>query len=229
MKTLLKATLFATASLGMVAALPSFAMAQAAPAAPVVGIANLEEAVAKSNAWVLAANQIRITYAPQITAFEARKRGIEAELQPLAAAIQAAQAAPSPNTAAINGQIQQFQGRQQAAQGELQRLYAPIGRAEAFAQEQILTKLDSALKAAMTKRRVGIVLQPQATVSYAPTADITNDIVAELNTSVPQVSIAVPANWQPGGGGAAPAAGAAPAPAGRPAPAVAPRPQPQGR
>ncbi len=225
MKTLFKATLLAAASLGTVAALPTFAMAQAAPAAPVVGIANLEEAVAKSNAWVLAANQIRIQYQPQITAFENRKRAIETELQPLAAAIQNAQRAPTPNTAAINTQIQQFQGRQQAAQAELQRLYMPIGRAEAFAQEQILAKLDTALKAAMTKRRVGIVLQPQATISYAPTADLTNDIVAELNTSIPQVSIAVPANWQPG------AAGAAGAPAGGAAPAAAtpPRPQPSGR
>ncbi len=222
MKTFTKALLLAAAPIAAIAALPAVAMAQAAPT---VGVANLNEAVEKSNAWVLAANQIKITYKAQIGSFEARSAALNAEIQPLVTAFQTAQRAPTPNQAALQTQATSIQGKQQAAQRELQGLYLPIGRAEAYAQEQIAAKLDAALKAAMTKKKVGIVLQPQATISYQPALDITADIIAELNTAVPSVTITPPANWQPGGGaaapGAAPAAGVAP---GTPTP-----PKPQGR
>jgi len=59
-----------------------------------------------------------------------------------------------------------------------------------------------------------VVLQPQAVIKVLPAADITNDVLAELNASVPSVSITPPAGWQPGQAGA----GQAPA-----------QPQPQGR
>jgi Skp family chaperone for outer membrane proteins len=220
MKTFTKALLLAAAPMAAIAALPAVAIAQAAPT---VGVANLNEAVEKSNAWVLAANQIKITYKAQIGSFEARSAALNAEIQPLVTAFQTAQRAPAPNQAALQTQATSIQGKQQAAQRELQGLYLPIGRAEAYAQEQIAAKLDAALKAAMTKKKVGIVLQPQATISYQPALDITADIIAELNTAVPSVTITPPANWQPGGAaaGAAPAAGTAP---------VAPTPpRPQGR
>jgi Skp family chaperone for outer membrane proteins len=223
MKTITKSLALAAAPLAALVAVPTVVMAQAAPA---VGVANLNEAVEKSNAWVLAANQIKITYKAQIDAFEARSRVLNGEIQPLVVAFQTAQRAPNPNQAALQTQAQAIQTRQQNAQKELGGLYQPIGRAETYAQEQIAAKLDAALKAAMVKKKVGIVLQPQATISYQPALDITADIITELNTSVPNVSISPPANWQPGG---APATGtAAPAtPAtGTPTP---PKPQPQGR
>ncbi len=234
MKTLTKALFLAVAPIAIVAATPTLTLAQAAPlAAPAaaatdVAVANLEEAVAKSNAWVLAANQIKITYKAQIDAFEARSRVLNAEIQPLVVAFQAAQRAPAPNQAALQQQATAIQNKQQSAQRELGTMYTQIGRAESFAQEQIASKLDGALKAAMVARRIGIVLQPQATISYQPSRDITNDIVAQLNAMVPSVGITPPANWQPGGAGAgAPAAPTAPAPT---PPAGTPtRPQPTGR
>ena len=222
MKTFIKSLLLAAAPIVAVAAIPSVALAQAGPT---VGVANLNDAVEKSNAWVLAANQIKITYKAQIDAFEARSRVLNGEIQPLVAAFQTAQRAPNPNQAALQTQAQAIQTRQQNAQKELGTLYGSIGRAETYAQEQIAAKLDAALKAAMVKKKVGIVLQPQATISYQPALDITTDIIAELNVAVPSVSIAPPAGWQPGGaqGAAAPAA-AAPATGTTP-----PKPQPQGR
>ncbi len=223
MKTMMKAALLAAAPLAIVAALPTVASAQAA-AATDVAVANLDEAVGKSNAWVLAANQIKITYKAQIDAYEARSRALSAEIQPLVTAFQAAQRAPTPNQAALQQQATAIQAKQQAAQREVATLSAPFDRATAYAQEQIAGKLDAALKAAMVAKRIGIVLQPQATISYQPARDITNDIVAQLNAMVPSVTITPPANWQPGGQGAPPAAPAPAAPAGTPA-----KPQPSGR
>ena len=67
-------------------------------------------------------------------------------------------------------------------------------------------KLEAAVNSAMTKKRINILLQPQAAIKALPAADITNDVMAELNATVPNVSITPPAGWQPGqaGGAAAP-------------------------
>lgn len=209
MKTMLKAALFAAAPLAL--ALPGVASAQSTN----VGVANLEEAVQKSNAYVLAINQIKTTYKPQIDSFEARSKVLNTQIQPLVTAFQTAQRAPNPNQAALQTQAQQIQTRQQSAQRELQTLYLPVGRAQAYVEEQIVTRLDAALKAAMVKKRVTLVVAPQATVSYQPAVDITSDVTAELNTTVPNVGITPPANWQPGGQRAAGAAPAQPTPQGR--------------
>src|SRR3546814_9898677 len=58
--------------------------------------------------------------------------------------------------------------------------------------------MGDALKSAMTKNKVDLVLQPGATVSYQPAVDITNAVVTELNTLVPSAQIVPPAGWEPG-------------------------------
>jgi Skp family chaperone for outer membrane proteins len=205
MTKIFKAILLASAPLVAAISLPTAALAQATTN---VAVANVEEAVQRSSAFAAAVAQIKTTYKAQIDAFDARQKSLQAELQPLVTAFQTAQRAPNANQAALQTQANTIQTRQQAAQRELQTLALPFGRAQAYVEEQISAKLEAALKAAMVKRKVNLVVAPQATISYQPTADITNDIVAELNTLVPTASIAVPANWQPGGaqGQAAPAA-----------------------
>ncbi len=206
MTKIFKALLLATAPIVACAALPTAASAQAVTN---VAVANAEEALQRSNAFTAAVAQIKTTYKTQIDAFEVRQKALQSQIQPLVTAFQAAQKAPNSNQAALQTQVTAIQTKQQAAQRELQQLSTPFARAQAYAEEQIAMKLEAALKAAMLKRKVNLVLTPQAAVSYQPSADITNDITAELNTLVPAVSIAVPANWQPGQGQAA-AAGAAP-------------------
>jgi Skp family chaperone for outer membrane proteins len=215
MKTIFKAALLATAPLALASViLPSVASAQATGG---IAVANLDEAVQKSNAFVLAVNQIKITYKPQLDAFDARSKALNAEMQPMVTAFQTAQRAPNPNQTALQTQYTALQTKQQAAQKELQGLYVPIGRAQAFAEEQIVAKLDGVLKSTMTAKKVSLVLQPQATISYQPTVDITNDIVTGLNAAITTVSITPPAGWQPGGQGQAGAPAAAATPA-KPAP-----------
>ena len=216
MKTILKAALLAAAPMTLFsAALPNVAVAQAAGA---VGVADIQGAVQKTTAFTNAMTQMKTTYATQIAAFDARSKALQAELQPLITAFQAAQKAPAPNRVALQAQYTAIQTKQQAAQAELQRLSAPIARAQAYVEEQIGAKLDAALKAAMVAKGINLVVAPQATISYSPSVDLTDAIVAELNKTVAAVSITPPANWQPGGqGGAAPAAPAptTPTPPGR--------------
>jgi Skp family chaperone for outer membrane proteins len=205
MITKFKAALLAASLL----AVPATASAQAAASA--VAVANLEEAVQKSNAFTAAIAQIKVTYAAQIATLEARQKTLNAEIAPLVTAFQAAQKAPNPNQAALQTQYNAIQTKQQNGQKELQNLGTPVARAQAYVEEQIVGKLDVALKAAMVKKGVALVVAPQATVSYSPAADLTDEITLELNTSVPSASITPPAGWQPGGqGGAAQPAKPAP-------------------
>lgn len=198
------------------------AMMAAAPASAQsklgIAVADVERAVATSNAFTVARTQMETTYKAQIDQFTARKTALETDLKTkrdaLDAALKAAGGKPTP---AIQAQYEAFQTSSQNAQAELQRIGGPIQTAQAFVEEQISAKLADALKGAMAAAKVDLVLSPQATVSFAPTVDITAQVKAQLDTLVPSVSITPPAGWRPGGQqqGAAPAA-AAPV-AGKPA------------
>jgi len=50
----------------------------------------------------------------------------------------------------------------------------------------------------MTGKSVKVIVQPDSTIAFAPDANLTPDIVTQLNTLVKTVSITPPANWQPG-------------------------------
>ncbi len=215
MKTMIKAAILATATLGAAVAIPTIAAAQATGG---VGVADLDKAVADSAAYSSAIAQIKTTYASQIAQVEARSKVLQGELQALATAFQAAQKAPGANQAALQTQYNNIKAKEQAAQAELGQLSTPFDRARAYAVEQITAKLSGAAKAVMAARSLNVVVPPQATVLFDPKADVTTAITMELNKLVPTVSIAVPATWQPGGQGATPAATApatTPAPTGR--------------
>ena len=184
-------------------AIPQVASAQAAASA--VAVANLEEAVQRSTAFTNAIAQIKVTYKAQIDALEARQKTLNAELQPLVNAFQAAQKVPNANQAGLQTQYNAIQLKQQNGQKEVQTLGTPVARAQAYVEEQVVSKLDAALKSAMVKKGVALVLNPQATVSYQPSVDISAAVTAELNATVPSATITPPAGWQPGGQGQAPA------------------------
>ncbi|WP_448502130.1 OmpH family outer membrane protein [Sphingomonas sp.] len=218
MKTL-KHLLIAAAAPAAIGAFAVPAIAQTAGMA----VANPEGAVAQSNAWKTAQSQIQTTYAAQIQQAQTRQQALNNELRPLVEAYQKAASAPGANEASLRTQAQQIQQREQAANQELARLTEPAQRARAYAVEQISAQLQAAVNAAVARKKVTMLVRPEAVIYTAPTNDITADVTAELNRLVPNVSITPPAGWQPGGqqNGQQPAA-AAPAPA-------APAQQPQGR
>ncbi|MDB5713273.1 MAG: OmpH family outer membrane protein [Sphingomonadales bacterium] len=207
MKTMIKAALLAATPFALAAGVVPIAMAQAAGG---VGVADVQAAVQKTTAFTTAMTQMKTTYAAPIAAFDARSKALQAALQPQITAFQAAQKAPGANQATLQTQYTAIQQKQQAAQAELQRLSAPIARAQAYVEEQIGAKLDVAIKNAMTAKGVSLVVAPQAAISYAPSVDLTDAIVAELNKSVPTASITPPTGWAPGGQGGAAAPSASP-------------------
>ncbi len=218
MKTLIKAALLASATLGTVAIIPTIASAQAPVA---IGVADLQDAVSKSNAMVLANNQIKITYKAQIDAYNARAAALEGELQGLVQTFQASQKAPTPNQQVLQTQYNAIQKKQADAKAELEKLGAPFNVAAAYAQSQIEGKMGTVLKSVMTKKRLAAVLRPEALWGDPdPSANVTNDVLSELNIQVPSVSTTPPPGWPNQQQGAAP----------RPAtPATQPKPAPSGR
>lgn len=172
----------------------------AAPAAAQVATADLNAAVGQSAAMKAAAAQIQTTYKAQIDAANARQAALQAQLQPLATELQGLQANPATPQATLQAKAATFQQRRDAAAREMQGLTVPFERPAAYAQEQVADKLDAAVRAAMTAKSVTLLVRPDAVLALAPSsgADITPDIVAQLNNSVKTVSVTPPAGWQPG-------------------------------
>lgn len=215
MKTFFKAAALVLAPATAVAltAVPAIAQTKSG-----LAVVDLEEAVAKSAAFTTAMTQMQTTYKPQIDQITARRTAIETDLKTKNDALGAAyKAAGNKSTPAIETQYQQLQQAQQSGQAELQRLSQPIALARAYVEEQIVSKLDDALKAATAKTKSEIVFKKAATESFGATADITPAVITEINALVPSASITPPAGWQPGG---RQGQAAAPAPA---TPAQAPK------
>lgn len=246
MKTLLKPAIALGLALAAISAPSAIAQTRpAAPAAPTgtmvpgVGIANVEAIVANSNAYRTAAQQRPTSYKAVYDQAQARATAIDTELKPLIDRFNADRAAKKPE-AQLQAQYAAIQQRQQAAQEEIQRLLMPVSLSEAYVVEQIEEKLNQAIRNAMTKGKITLLLSPQSVVATENSYNLTPSILNELNVLIPAAQLVPPQGWEPRqvresraaqAGGAAPAAGAAPA-VGAPA-VAAPRPvagpQPEGR
>ncbi|MBW8754315.1 MAG: OmpH family outer membrane protein [Sphingomonadales bacterium] len=200
MKTLLKSV--AAASLMLAAAQPALAQAQAAapsgPLVPGLAIADLDGVVANSNAYKTAQSQRPVTYKPQLDQAEARRRAITAQIQPLVDKFNKDRAAPGANQAALQQQYQQIQQIQQAGEQELRQILQPVGYSEAYVQEQIAEKLDQAVKSAMAKKKISLLLSPQAVTAFNNNGyNLSQDIITELNTLIPSAQLVPPQGWEP--------------------------------
>ncbi|MEO6093338.1 MAG: OmpH family outer membrane protein [Novosphingobium sp.] len=184
------------AGLLLTAATP--ALAQSAPLVPGLGVVNLDAVVANSNAFRTAQQQRPVTYKAQVDQAEARRRQLEAQLQPMAEKFNRDRAAPGANQAALAQQAQTIQNIQQSGQQELQRILQPVALSEAYVQEQVGEKLDQAVKNAMGKAKISLLLSPQAVIAVNDNAyNLNQGVLAELNTLIPAAQLVPPAGWEP--------------------------------
>src|SRR3546814_11939284 len=58
--------------------------------------------------------------------------------------------------------------------------------------------MNEAIKAAMTAKKIDLLLSPEAVLARENNVDITDAVVTELNRLLPSVSITPPAGYQPG-------------------------------
>lgn len=197
MKKILAASALAIASLSVSPLLSAPAFAQTKLG---TGVADLEIAAIQSNAYKAAMGQIGVTYKAQIDQADARGETLEAELNVLRAKANEEGRKTPKNQAAIDAAVKAYQDKSKAAQVEVNQLSQPFELARAYVLDQINLHLNDAVKGAMAKRKVDLLLNynPQIVVIAEPNVDITDSIVAELNTLLPSVQIVPPAGYQAG-------------------------------
>lgn len=197
MKLLLKCTAAALMAAGTLA---SGAIAPvAAQAVAGIGVADQRRAVVESSAFVNANNARPTTYKAQYDAAQAKSNQIRQQLEPLVNKFNTDVQAPNAqqNQAALQQQLSQIQQLRDQGSQEVQEILQPVALSEAYVLEQISDKFDQAVRQAMTKRKVSIVLEAGATLARADGYDITKDITAELNALIPSAQLVPPQGWLP--------------------------------
>jgi Skp family chaperone for outer membrane proteins len=179
------------------AALAAFAALAAVPAAAQVNgiaVADPAIAVAGSQAIQTAYNQIGTTYQAQRTQLEGlqqQRAGLirQFDTNNDGQLSQEEQTAAQANTTVI----QQVQGLDQ----QINTIQQPITLARVYAIEQIGQQLNAAVQQVVQANNIQLILSPASALFVADAADVTDEIITQLNTLAPTVSTAAPQGWQP--------------------------------
>ena len=181
----------------LLAATPALAAPAAAGGVNGVAIVNLDAAIAGCNAFKNAATARQTTYKPQIDQAQARAQQIQAQLQPLAEKFNKDRGTAGIAQSTLAQEYETLQKIQADGKQEIGKIMEPEQLSEAYGIEQLNAKLGDAVKAAMAKQGVSLLLRREAYVYGTPSADLTQAVTDELNTSVPSVQIVPPAGWVP--------------------------------
>jgi Skp family chaperone for outer membrane proteins len=185
------------AGVSLAAAPAAFAQTAGGVVANGIGVANSQAVVFSSNAYKAAVQQLQVTYKPQFDQFKARKAALRAQLAPLVDKFKADRAAAKPDNALLQSEYTQIQQIQQTGQQELEQIIEPVNLGRQYAVETISEKLEPAVQAAMTKRRVTIVLDAQSVIKADQVYNLNQDILDQLNLIIPSVGVTPPAGWLP--------------------------------
>ncbi|HET9334956.1 MAG TPA: OmpH family outer membrane protein [Sphingomicrobium sp.] len=180
MKTYLAAALVAASVL----ATP--ALAQRAPAAVVV-VVDTDRVYRDCNACRTAQTQLQT----QVTNLRNRQQTLENQLRPEGQAIQqavTALAGKQPD-AALTNRVKAFQQRQEQANQELARGQQNIQSIQANVLRQINERLQPAINQVMTQKGANLAVSLDATLAHGQATNVTNDVLAALNASLPSVSV----------------------------------------
>lgn len=191
MKTLLVTAAFAAALIA-----PSAASAQAIPPA-VVAVVDLDRVTQECNACKTAQAALR----SQVEAYQTREKSLAAPLETEQKSIQAsidALKGKEPD-AALKSRVQTFQARQQQGAQELAAQQQQIQRNQQYIQKQIQDRLAPIYTQVMQRRGANLLVEVGSTLATAQNVDVTNDVLAALNSALPSISTNAPAQQAPQG------------------------------
>ena len=183
-------TLLISVSILAAAFAPAAAQAQALPGA-IVAVVDLDKVTSSCTACKSANAALQ----SQLTAEQNREKTLSAPLETERASIQAAVDAlkgKDPD-AALQARIKAFQAKAQQAQDEVERGRAQLQANQAYIRKQIADKLGPIYSQVMTRRGANILVEQGATLASGATLDVSNDVLAALNTALPSVSTTAPA------------------------------------
>ena len=189
-------TLLISAALAAAAVAPSAASAQALPAA-VVAVVDLDRVTAECNACKTAQAALR----SQVQAYQTREQTLASPLETEQKSIQTAidtLKGKEPD-AALKARVQSFQAKQQQAAQELSSQQQQIQRNQQYIQKQIQDKLGPIYQQVMQRRSANVLVEVGSTLAAAQNVDVTNDVLASLNASLPTIVTTAPAAPAPQG------------------------------
>ncbi len=167
-------------------ALPSVASAQRAPAAVIV-VVDTDRVYRECTACRTAQTSLQ----GQVTALQTRQQTLANGLRPEGTAIQnaiTALAGKAPD-AALRARVDAFQKRQETANQELGRAQQNLQSVQANVLRQINERLNPAINQVMTARGANLAVDTDATLARSQGLDVTADVLAALNRTLPSVSL----------------------------------------
>ena len=189
-------TLLITAALAASVFAPAAANAQSVPGA-IIAVVDLDRVTAECNACKTAQAALR----SQATAFENERKTLGTSLQTERNSIQTAVDAlkgKDPD-AALQARIKAFQAKAQQDQTQLESRQQQIVRNQQYIQKQVADKLNPIYRQVMQRRGANILIEQGSTLATATNVDVTNDVLAALNASLPSIVTQAPAAAQPQG------------------------------
>jgi Skp family chaperone for outer membrane proteins len=187
-------TLLASAALAAAVIVPTAATAQAVPPA-VIAIVDVNRITAECNACKTA----RTALQNQITSFENRRKTLVSSLETEQKAIQAevnALKGAEPG-AALQAKAKAFQTKMQQGEQGLAAQQQTIQRNNQYVLKQILDKLNPIYGQVLQRRGANIMMDTNATLANAQSVDVTNEVLAALNTALPTIVTVAPAQAKP--------------------------------
>jgi len=189
-------TLLISAAVAAAAIAPSAATAQALPNA-VVAVVDLDRVTAECNACKTAQAALK----SQVQSYQGREQALAAPLETEQKSIQAAVDAlkgKEPDVA-LKTRIEAFQRKQQQAAQELSTQQRQIQANQQYIQKQIQDKLSPIYQQVMQRRGANLLVEVGTTLATAQNVDVTNDVLAALNASLPTLVTTAPAAPAPQG------------------------------
>ena len=189
-------TLLVSAALAAALTAPAAASAQGMPAA-VIAVVDLEKVTASCNACKTANAALQ----GQVNALKSRQQALAGPLNTEGQSIDAAAKALNGKApdAALQARAKAYQTKLQQAQDEIGRQEEQIRRNTAYIQKQIVDKLGPIYQQVMTRRGANIMLETGSTLATSNSVDVTNDVLAALNTALPTLATTAPAQAAPQG------------------------------
>jgi Skp family chaperone for outer membrane proteins len=175
---------------------PSAANAQAVPGA-IIAVVDLDRVTSDCTACKTASAALR----SQATSQQTRERSLATPLETEQKSIQAAVDALNgkPADAALQARAKAFQSKYEQAQQEAARGREQIQRNQQYIQKQISDKLGPIYQQVMQRRGANVMLEVGSTLATTTSVDVTNDVLAALNTSLPAIQTTAPAQAAPQG------------------------------
>lgn len=165
------------------------ALAQAIPDAK-IAVVDSERVFSQCTACKAASAQLQTQRTQLQTQAQSLGTPLQTEAQSLQTAVQGAKGQPD---AALQTRLRAFETKRDAAQQQIQAQEQTFQRNVAYVRQQIGTKVQPIIQQIAQQRGATIAIDKGGTFYTAPTVDITDAVLAALNSQLPSVSVTAPA------------------------------------